>query len=130
MGISNLEKANACHLLPVDAAGGQGWRWLISGLEQQSHRPVEVDGVLAGSVSRKSVRATQLQLAHVLHGPELVEAVLEPLGALGAQLLELVFLFLAEALDGFAGVGDLHPKPSILLFLHHIGEGFLTHESV
>jgi hypothetical protein len=57
-------------------------------------------------------------------------SVLEALGALLAQLLALVLVLLAEALDGLAGVDDLHSKPSPLLFLHHIGEGFLAHAPV
>jgi hypothetical protein len=74
--------------------------------------------------------AAELELAHVGHGPQLVQAVLEALGALLAQLLALVLVLLAEALDGVAGVGDLNFKPSPLLFLHHIGEGFLAHAPV
>ena len=70
--------------------------------------------------------ATQLELANVLHGPLFVQAVFEELGALLAELLALVLVLLAEALDGLTGVGDLHPRPSTLIFLHHIGEGNLV----
>ena len=52
------------------------------------------------------------------------------LGALVAQLLALMFDGLAEALDRLADVGDLHPRPSLLIFLHHIGNGNLSHESI
>ena len=42
----------------------------------------------------------------------------------------LVLVLLAEALDGFAGVGDLHPRPSLMIFLYRFGKGNLTHETI
>ena len=76
---------------------------------------------MAGSVCGECVGTAQLKLAHVFHGSQFAEAVLEPLGAFLAELLALVLVLLAEALDGFAGVGDLHPRPSLLIILHRIG---------
>ena len=52
------------------------------------------------------------------------------LGAHVAQLLALMLDVLAEALDRFAGVADLHPRPSLLIFLHLIGKGNLAHEPI
>ena len=116
--------------MPVDAARGQGWRWLIDGLEQKAHRPVQIDGELTGPVPGEEMRVAVTKLCHVLLGSEFLDARSQSLGAHVAQLLALMFDGLAEALDRLADLSELHPRPSHLIFLHRIGKGNLSHEPI